>query len=126
MTLLARASAAIRARRQELRLKQSEVAKAAGMSLRRYITIEHGGNFTLDKLERIAIALDASRSQRIHAIQCARHKQRLIITAPDVEDLSVEQLAIRQGSGMFEDVFGLKVQLRRAERPQLRGSTSQL
>ncbi|QDT53819.1 Exopolyphosphatase [Caulifigura coniformis] len=75
---------------------------------------------------RIAIALDASRSQRIHAIQCARHKQRLIITAPDVEDLSVEQLAIRQGSGMFEDVFGLKVQLRRAERPQLRGSTSQL
>ena len=58
--LLARASAAIRARRQELRLKQSEVAKAAGMSLRRYITIEHGGNFTLDKLERIAVALDCS------------------------------------------------------------------
>lgn len=58
--LLARASAAIRARRQELRLKQSEVAKAAAMSLRRYITIEHGGNFTLDKLERIAVALDCS------------------------------------------------------------------
>lgn len=58
--LLARASAAIRARRQELRLKQSEVAKAAGMSLRRYITIEQGANFTLDKLERIAIALDCA------------------------------------------------------------------
>ena len=58
MTLLSRASAAIRARRQELRLKQSEVAKAAGMSLRRYITIEQGANFTLDKLERIAVALD--------------------------------------------------------------------
>jgi transcriptional regulator with XRE-family HTH domain len=58
MTLLARASAAIRARRQALGLKQSEVAEAAAMSLRRYITIEHGENFTLDKLERIAIALD--------------------------------------------------------------------
>ena len=58
MTLLARASAAIRARRQALELKQSEVAKAAGMSLRQYIIIEHGGNFTIDKLERIAIALD--------------------------------------------------------------------
>ena len=58
--LLARASAAIRARRQALGLKQSEVAKAAAMSLRRYITIEHGGNFTLDKLERIAVALDCS------------------------------------------------------------------
>ena len=56
--LLARASAAIRARRQSLGLKQSEVAAAAAMSLRRYITIEHGGNFTLDKLERIAVALD--------------------------------------------------------------------
>lgn len=58
--LLARASAAIRARRQALGLKQSEVAKAAGMSLRRYITIEQGANFTLDKLERIAVALDCS------------------------------------------------------------------
>jgi len=75
---------------------------------------------------RIAIALDASRSQRIHELKCNREKQRLNITAPDIEDLSVEQLAIRQGSGMFEDVFGLKVQLRRADRPQLRGSTSQL
>lgn len=75
---------------------------------------------------RIAIALDASRSQRVHALQCARNKQRLIITVPDVEDLSVEQLALKQGGGMFEDVFGLKVQLRTAERPQLRGSSSQL
>jgi transcriptional regulator with XRE-family HTH domain len=58
MTLLARASAAIRARRQALGLKQSEVARAAAMSLRCYITIEHGGNFTIDKLERIAVALD--------------------------------------------------------------------
>ena len=75
---------------------------------------------------RVAIALNASRSQRIHELQCTRSKQRLIMTVPDVEDLSVEQLALKQNSGMFEDVFGLKVQLRRAERPQLRGSTSQL
>jgi exopolyphosphatase/guanosine-5'-triphosphate,3'-diphosphate pyrophosphatase len=75
---------------------------------------------------RLAIALNASRSQRIHELQCTRNKQRLIITVPDVEDLSVEQLALKQSSGMFEDVFGLKVQLRRAERPQLRGSSSQL
>jgi exopolyphosphatase / guanosine-5'-triphosphate,3'-diphosphate pyrophosphatase len=80
----------------------------------------------LSAMLRIALALNASRSQRIHELQCTRNKQRLIITVPDVEDLSVEQLALRQGSGMFEDVFGLKVQLRRAERPQLRGSTSQL
>ncbi len=75
---------------------------------------------------RLAIALDASRAQRVHTLQCTRHKQRLIITAPGVEDVSVEQLALKQSSPMFEDVFGLKVQLRTAERPQLRGSSSQL
>lgn len=75
---------------------------------------------------RIAIALDATRNQRVHELKCSRNKQRLIVTVPDVDDLSVEQLALKQGSGMFEEVFGLKVQLRTGERPQLRGSTSQL
>ena len=58
--LLARASAAIRARRQSLGLKQSEVAKAARVSLRQYVTIEQGGNCTLATLERIAVALDCA------------------------------------------------------------------
>ena len=75
---------------------------------------------------RIAIALDASRSQRVHEIRCSRSGNRLVITVPNVDDLSVEQLAIKQGAGMFEEVFGMKVLLRTTERPELRGSSSQL
>lgn len=58
MTLLARASTAIRARRQELGLKQADVAAAAGVSLRQYVSIERGGNCTILTLDRIATALD--------------------------------------------------------------------
>jgi exopolyphosphatase/guanosine-5'-triphosphate,3'-diphosphate pyrophosphatase len=75
---------------------------------------------------RLAIALDTSRNQRIREIRCQRHGHRLVISVPNVDDLSVEQLALKQGSGMFEDVFGLKVQLRTMERPELRGASAQL
>lgn len=65
MTLLARASAAIRARRQALGLKQSEVAKAAGVSLRQYVAIEQGANFTIATLRRIAAALSCAASSLV-------------------------------------------------------------
>jgi exopolyphosphatase/guanosine-5'-triphosphate,3'-diphosphate pyrophosphatase len=61
---------------------------------------------------RVAAALDESRSQRIQEFTCARGRGRLIITIPQVRDLSLEQLAIRQNGSLFEEVFGLPVLLR--------------
>ncbi|MBX3444831.1 MAG: exopolyphosphatase [Planctomyces sp.] len=75
---------------------------------------------------RLALALDTTRSQRVQELRCVRQGNRLIITVPNVDDLSVEQLALKQAGGMFEDVFGMKVLLRTAERPELRGTSSQL
>jgi exopolyphosphatase / guanosine-5'-triphosphate,3'-diphosphate pyrophosphatase len=63
---------------------------------------------------RLAIALDDSRSQRIGELQCEIEENRLVISIPRVDDLSLEQLAIRQNSTLFEEVFGMKVLLRRA------------
>ena len=63
-------------------------------------------------LLRIADALDVSRSQRIHDIDCFVESDRLVITARGVDDVSLEQLALRQASGLFEDVFGLKILVR--------------
>jgi exopolyphosphatase/guanosine-5'-triphosphate,3'-diphosphate pyrophosphatase len=63
---------------------------------------------------RLAIALDDSRSQRIGELQCEIEENRLVISIPRVDDLSLEQLAIRQNSMLFEEVFGMKVLLRRA------------
>lgn len=64
---------------------------------------------------RIAKALDESRSQRIRELQCTHEDGRLVISIPGATDLfSIEQLAIKQSGSLFEEVFGMKVFLRRA------------
>jgi exopolyphosphatase/guanosine-5'-triphosphate,3'-diphosphate pyrophosphatase len=84
---------------------------------------QHEGYATLDRRERVAvaklsailrlaIALDDSRSQRISDIRCRVSQKRVIITAMGVEDVSLEQLAFRDKSSMFEDIFGMPCQLR--------------
>jgi len=85
----------------------------------------HEGYATLDRDERVvvaklaailrvAIALDESRSQRIHQVSCLREDGRLVISIPLVEDLALEQLALKQNGSLFEEVFGLPVLLRMA------------
>jgi exopolyphosphatase/guanosine-5'-triphosphate,3'-diphosphate pyrophosphatase len=91
----------------------------------------HAGYGTLDRerrvavsklaaLLRIAIALDASRSQRVRDLQCSRDGQRLIIAVPYVDDLSVEQLALRQSGSLFEEIYGMQVLLRTSGGVELR------
>jgi len=61
---------------------------------------------------RVAIALDESRSQRIHELRCERKEGQLIISVTGVEDLSLEQLSLRQNGSLFEEIFGMTVLLR--------------
>lgn len=68
----------------------------------------------LSAILRVAIALDESRSQRISEFRVSREKDRLIIAIPEVDDLSLEQLAINQSGALFEETYGLRVLLRRA------------
>jgi exopolyphosphatase/guanosine-5'-triphosphate,3'-diphosphate pyrophosphatase len=63
-------------------------------------------------LLRVAVALDESRSQRIDAFTCSLEDTRLVISIPQTDDLSLEQLAIQQNGSLFEEVFGLRVLLR--------------
>jgi len=58
---------------------------------------------------RVAVALDASRSQRISHLSCHRQPQNLVISTPDVTDLSMEQIALQEDAGLFEEVFGIPV-----------------
>jgi exopolyphosphatase/guanosine-5'-triphosphate,3'-diphosphate pyrophosphatase len=85
----------------------------------------HPGYSTLDRESRVAVAkmaailrvadaLDRSHSQRVKEIRCATVDGRLVISTPRVEDLSLEQLALRQKGSLFEETFGMKVVLRRA------------
>ncbi len=84
---------------------------------------QHEGYSTLDRADRVivsklaailrlAIALDDSRSGRISDIQCRSDSKRLVIIAKGVEDVSVEQLALRQSGNLFEETYGLPVQIR--------------
>ncbi|MFN6400039.1 MAG: exopolyphosphatase [Planctomycetota bacterium] len=84
---------------------------------------EHDGYSTLDRNDRIAvakmaailrlaIALDESRSERIGTIRCYKEDNRLVIVTRGSEDVSLEQLTIRQSGDLFEEVFGLSVVLR--------------
>ena len=61
---------------------------------------------------RVADALDRSRSQRVRNIECTIKERQFVIRVPQVADLSVEQLALKQKGSLFEEIFGLQVILR--------------
>jgi exopolyphosphatase/guanosine-5'-triphosphate,3'-diphosphate pyrophosphatase len=62
---------------------------------------------------RVADALDLSHSQRIHDLSGHREEDRFVIGIPDVEDFSLEQMALKQKGPLFEDVYGMSVLLRK-------------
>lgn len=84
----------------------------------------HPGYASLDRDQRIAVgkmaallrladALDASHNQRFHELRLSREGGRLVISIPQVDDLSLEQLALKQTGTLFEETYGLPVQLRK-------------
>jgi exopolyphosphatase / guanosine-5'-triphosphate,3'-diphosphate pyrophosphatase len=80
-----------------------------------YSTLDREGRVVVSKLAailRVAIALDETRSGRVRQIRCVREAKRLIIEAPGVDDVSMEQLALRQNGSLFLEVFGIPVMLR--------------
>jgi exopolyphosphatase/guanosine-5'-triphosphate,3'-diphosphate pyrophosphatase len=80
-----------------------------------YSTLERNDRVAVAKLAailRLAIALDESRSQRISNIRCRREEDRLVILTHGVEDVSLEQLTVRQSGELFEEIFGMSVLLR--------------
>jgi exopolyphosphatase/guanosine-5'-triphosphate,3'-diphosphate pyrophosphatase len=84
-----------------------------------YGTISQEQRVIVSKLAamiRLAIALDDTRSGRIREIECIRDEKQLVIQVPGVEDVSLEQIALRENSGLFRDVFGLQVLLRAGQR----------
>lgn len=64
-------------------------------------------------LLRVADALDTAHHQRLHELRINRESGRLVISLPQVDDLSLEQLALRQTGSLFEETFGMPVLLRK-------------
>jgi exopolyphosphatase/guanosine-5'-triphosphate,3'-diphosphate pyrophosphatase len=81
-------------------------------SHKRYMALDRDQRVVVSKLAsilRIAVALDASRSQNIHSIQVARSNGKLVVSTDDVNDLTLEQLALQQSGTLFEETYGVPV-----------------
>ena len=61
---------------------------------------------------RIADALDRSHLRQMHALSFSREGDQFIITAHDVEDVTLERLALSEKGDLFESIFGLQPVLR--------------
>ena len=70
----------------------------------------------LSAILRVAIALDEARQQRIDAFEISWEAGSMVITVPNIDDLSIEQLAMSQHGSLFEEVFGATVLLRSVRR----------
>ena len=80
-----------------------------------YATLQREDRVVVSKLAallRVAIALDETRSGRVRQIRCVHEGKRLVIEIPGVEDVSMEQIALRQNGSLFQEVFGIPVMLR--------------
>ena len=64
---------------------------------------------------RLADALDRSHLKSLRTLDCSRKGDQFIITAHDVEDVTLERLALSEKGDLFEDIFGLQPILRTAQ-----------
>ena len=79
-----------------------------------YSSLEQKDRVIVGKLAailRIAIALDDTRTGRIREVSCSKRDGQFIIAAQSIEDISLEQMAMREQSSLFREVFGLAVVL---------------
>ncbi len=83
-----------------------------------YMALERADRIVVSKLAailRVADALESRRAQRLATVTVTVAEDRLILTAPDVSDISMEQIELQQKSRLFEQVYGKQVTLRLAQ-----------
>lgn len=83
-----------------------------------YMSLDREDRVTVNKLAailRLASALDDTRTSRIREIDCLTDSNRLVIQVPGVRDVSLEQIAMKQQSNLFRDVYGMLVTIRAGE-----------
>ncbi len=84
-----------------------------------YATLPRDARIAVSKLAailRVAVCLDRSYSQRVREIHCERKDHQLVILVPSVNDLALEQLALKQQGSLFEDIYGMQIVLRKTVR----------
>lgn len=81
-----------------------------------YAVLNRDSRIAVSKLAailRVADALDRNHLQDIRDLTFSHEDGQFVITVPDADDLTLERLALKEKGGMFEEVYGMKVVLRR-------------
>ena len=65
----------------------------------------------LSALLRVADSLDAALTQRIQKLTVTQKKSHLILTTEGASSITLEQIALSKKGNLFEELFGLKLQL---------------
>ena len=60
---------------------------------------------------RVADALDRNHMQQVRDLSFKKVGQQFVIYVHDVEDLSLERVALKEKGSMFDDVYGMRVAL---------------
>ncbi len=100
------------------------VALVARYHRRAFPKSTHFGYSELDREDRVAVAklasilrladaLDTTHSQRIHDINVTIAERHIVITVQDAQDLTLEQIAMKEKGALFELIYGKRVYLRR-------------
>lgn len=82
-----------------------------------YAALDRESRIAVSKLSailRVADALERGHLQRMRSVTCSIQGGDFVIGVPDVDDVSLEQVALQQKGTMFEDVYGMRVVLRKA------------
>ncbi len=60
---------------------------------------------------RVADALDRNHMQQVREISFARSRGRISVYVHDVQDLTLERVALKEKGSMFEEVYGMKIEI---------------
>ena len=80
-----------------------------------YATLDRASRIAVSKMAallRVADALDRGHIQQIHDFVCTRERGQFVLTIPNIEDLTLERLAMREKGNLFEEMFGSGIVLR--------------
>jgi len=79
-----------------------------------YMALPRDDRMTVSKMAailRVADALDRNHLQRVRDISFVHDPDRFIINVDNVEDLTMERMAIKEKGKLFEEVYGIPVVL---------------
>jgi exopolyphosphatase/guanosine-5'-triphosphate,3'-diphosphate pyrophosphatase len=86
-----------------------------------FISLDHDERMIVSKLGailRVANALDKDHLQRVIDLKFSREGDQIVLLMQNVSDLTMGRLALASRSDFFTEIFGKKVILREAEKPQ--------